>query len=325
VKQAARVKRKVSGTETLVGDVLDLRAFCLAADLRSLTAAAKTMGESKATLSRRIARLEQSLGVGLLQRSPRMVEPTEDGLAYRMRVGQVLELLGDANAEARHGQSSPIGTLRVTSPPEFNGILAPLMATFGQRYPHVVLDMVVTQHILELDADNIDIAVRVTFGLQDSALIAHQLLALRAIAVASPKYLGHARPPKQLDDLADHRLIYLEPQRTPRGLPFRRTDATGDVIWKKFEPATLSSDMNFVRDLALAGGGIAILPDVTVARELREGLLVRVLKNYALADATLQLFHRAGRFLPPKVRVFRDFMLDAFGAKGRRLNGRRPR
>ena len=316
------MKRDVSESETLVGDLMDLRAFCLTVDLRSLTLAAKALGESKATLSRRIARLEASLSAGLLRRSPRLVEPTEDGLAYRARVGRVLELLRDANSELQGGQSAPAGTLRVTSPPEFNGILAPLVASFGERHPRLRIDMVVTQHVLDLDAEHVDVALRVTFDLRDSPLVAHQLLPLRAIAVASPSYLRGREAPAHLEELADHRLVYLHAQHSRRGLSFLN-ERSGELTLVRHEPHALSSDMNFVRDLAVAGGGIAVLPDVTVTRELADGRLVRVVPGYALAGARLHLFHRAERFLPSKVRAFRDFLLDAFGAKGRRLNGTR--
>lgn len=317
------MKRDVSESETLVGDLMDLRAFCLTVDLRSLTLAAKALGESKATLSRRIARLEASLSAGLLRRSPRLVEPTEDGLAYRARVGRVLELLRDANSELQGGQSAPAGTLRVTSPPEFNGILAPLVASFGERHPRLRIDMVVTQHVLDLDAEHVDVALRVTFDLRDSPLVAHQLLPLRAIAVAAPSYLRGRTAPQRLEDLAEHRLVYLHAQHARRGGLSFRHERSGELSLVRHEPHALSSDMNFIRDLAVAGGGIAVLPDVTVTRELDDGRLVRVVPAYALAGARLHLFHRAERFLPSKVRAFRDFLLDAFGAKGRRLNGTR--
>src|SRR5512132_3991437 len=95
--------------EPLIGDVHDLRAFALAVDLRSFTATARLMGESKATVSRRIARLESALGVSLLRRTPRAVEPTDDGTAYRVRVAEILELLGSANAAARDAHAAPSG------------------------------------------------------------------------------------------------------------------------------------------------------------------------------------------------------------------------
>src|SRR5262245_41940859 len=105
-----RRKPDPSDYETRVSDLHDLRAFTRASELRSLTAAAKEVGESTATISRRITRLEKALGTALLRRSPRGIETTEEGAMYRLRVGAVLELLGDANAAAtRGGRATPSG------------------------------------------------------------------------------------------------------------------------------------------------------------------------------------------------------------------------
>ena len=128
----ARPKTSVVDHEARVGDLQDLRAFALASDLRSLGAVAKVTGESKATVSRRITRLEAALGVSLLVRSSRGVAPTENGAACRQRIGEVLELLGDANAAVVHGgQATPSGQVRVSTPPGFSNVLAPLFASNG--------------------------------------------------------------------------------------------------------------------------------------------------------------------------------------------------
>ena len=103
------MKSTVADYETLVDDVRDLRAFALTSDLKSLTAAARLMGESKATASRRITRLETVLGTALLRRSPRVIETTDEGAIYRARVAQILGLLGDANAVAKGARAVPSG------------------------------------------------------------------------------------------------------------------------------------------------------------------------------------------------------------------------
>jgi DNA-binding transcriptional LysR family regulator len=312
------MKRRVADSETLVGDLLDLRAFCLVADLRSVTSAAKIMGESKATVSRRITRLEQLLDVALLRRSPRLVEPTEDGLAYRARVGEVLELLGDANTTVRGARAVPSGHLRVTSPPEFNSLLAPLIAAFAERYPGVVVDLLVTEQVVDLEAEHVDMALRVATRLPDSQLIAHRLLDLVAIAVASPAYLERFRAPRRLEDLDDHRILQIGALRMTRTLPISRVDDTGSTIELRLRPAILASDMNFVKEAVLAGAGVAFLPTVVVDKELGDRRLVHVLKAYRASGAALHLLYQGGRFLAPKVRAFRDFVLESFTAPGLR-------
>ena len=172
--------------ETLVGDVHDLRAFALAVDLRSFTATARLMGESKATVSRRIARLESSLGVSLLRRTPRSVEPTDDGTAYRGRVAEILELLGTANAAVRKAHAAPSGQLRVTVPPGFDSGLAPLIAGFARKFPEVIVSVIISERFVDLEAEHIDVALRATTKLADSALVAHRLVEFEHILVAAP-------------------------------------------------------------------------------------------------------------------------------------------
>jgi len=302
--------------------VLDLRAFCLVADLRSLTAASQLLGESKATVSRRIARLEQSLDVSLLRRSPRLVEPTDDGVAYRQRVGQILELLGDANTAVRQSHAAPSGKLRVTAPPEFGSVLAPHIAAFNRHQPQVLLDLVIAQKVLDFEAEHLDMAFRVHAKLPDSPLIAHKLFDIEGAGVASPAYLEEMAAPRQPADLAKHRVVLMATDCSRHPLPFQRADGKGPITELRMQPCIAASDLNFVKELALAGSGIAFLPLLSVQRDLDEGRLVWVLKSYRLFGAALYLMHQGGRFLPPKVRAFRDFMLDAFAAKGRRINGR---
>ncbi|WP_394848982.1 LysR substrate-binding domain-containing protein [Pendulispora brunnea] len=302
--------------------MLDLRAFCLVADLRSLTAASQLLGESKATVSRRIARLEQSLDVSLLRRSPRLVEPTDDGVAYRQRVGQILELLGDANTAVRQSHAAPSGKLRVTAPPEFGSVLAPHIAAFNRRFPEVLLDLVIAQKLLDFESEHLDVAFRVHAKLPDSPLIAHKLFDIEGATVGSPAYFAEMPAPRQPADLTKHRVVLMQYECAQHPLPFQRADGKGPVTDIRLQPSIAASDMNFVKELALAGAGIAVLPINSVRRELEEGTLVWVLKSYRLFGAAIYLMHQGGRFLPPKVRAFRDFVLDAFAAKGRRVNGR---
>src|ERR1700722_13001781 len=132
---AQRMKQVPSGVELDRSQPVRAQraTFALASDLRSLTAIAKLMGESKATTSRRITRLEGALGVALLRRTPRAVETTDDGVLYRLRIAEVLELMGDANAAIRGARVAPAGQLRVTVPPGFGAVLAPVPARFFQR------------------------------------------------------------------------------------------------------------------------------------------------------------------------------------------------
>jgi DNA-binding transcriptional LysR family regulator len=189
---------------------------------------------------------------------------------------------------------------------------------FCERYPGVVVDLLVNDQVVDLEAEHVDVALRVATRLPDSQLIAHRLLDLVAIAVAAPAYLERFRAPRRLEDLDDQRIVQIGALRVTRALPISRVDGTGATIELRLRPAILASDMNFVKEAVLAGAGVAFLPTVVVDRELGERRLVHVLKAYRASGAALHLVHQGGRFLAPKVRAFRDFVLGSFTAPGLR-------
>jgi len=313
MQQVGDSQRIVTDSATLVPDLEDLRAFCLVVDLGSVTAAARLVRESKATVSRRITRLESALGVSLVERTPRLVQATEDGIAYRQRIGDVLDMLSAANDAARHATVTPTGRLRVTSGPEFNAVLAPLVVAFSAKYPDVRVEMLVTQAAVDLDREGVDIALRVAMQLADSALIAHKVMGLDLIVVAAPSYAKRVRSPA---DLARQKIAFLR-QSVPGGIPFRHR-TTGQIANVTVTPDFVANDMNFLIEIAASSGAVTFVPELAVRRELASGALVRLLADYQVAGASLWLLHRAHRFLPPKVRAFRDFLLDAFRTKPRR-------
>lgn len=313
MKQEREARRTVSESATLVDEVTDLRAFCLIVDLGSITRAARALRESKATVSRRLARIEAAVGVTLVERTTRAMRPTEDGVAYRERLGEVLELLAAANDAARHRAQAPSGVLRVTSGPEFNALLAPVVAAFSAKFPAVRVEMLVTQTALDLDAENVDVALRVSFQLPSSALIAHKVLPLDVAFAAAPSYLRTHGAVRTIDDLKKHRFVSLRSNAQP--VPLRHK-GTGELTTLTLEPSLVGTDMNFLVDLACAGAGIIVVPEVAIRPRLAIGTLVRLLPDYEMQGGpSLYLLHRGNRFLAPKVRAFREFVLDALRPK----------
>lgn len=308
MKQARESRRTVSESATIVGDLADLRAFCEIVDRGSITDAARALRESKATVSRRLARLEAAVGATLVARTTRQLRATEDGVAYRERLGEVLELLGAANDAARHRGQAPSGLLRVTSGPEFNALLAPIVTGFAARYPAVRVEMLITQASLDLDGEGVDVALRVSMQLPDSALIAHKILPLDVAVVASPAYVkahGAVRTP---EDLTRHRCLWL--RQGPQLVGFRHR-ASGELHTVPITPHLVATEMNFLVDAAACGGGIMVAPELAVRSRVASGELVRVLSAYDVGGPSLYLMHRASRFIAPKVRAFREFVLEA--------------
>jgi DNA-binding transcriptional LysR family regulator len=309
MKQLLLIKHAVAESATLVGDTRDLLAFCLAADHGSFTRAARELSESRATLSRRIARLESALGISLLERTPRAVRLTEDGQQYKGRITEVLELLGQANDAARGALSTPEGRLRVTWGPEFSSMLAPLVVAFSARYPRVSLDLVVTQAVVDLERERVDVALRVAAQLADSSLIARKVFDLELVVVAAPAFLKLHGRPKNPDELAAYPVICLRHLRDAV-LPFRER-ASGRKMEVRIPPSLVTTEMNCVVELARAGAGLGLVPRTSVLRELKTGALEQVLHPFELAGASLFLVHRSGKFLAPKVRVFNEFIADS--------------
>lgn len=312
-----RARRTFVDHEARVGDLHDLRAFALACDLRSLTAVASVTGESKATVSRRITRLEAALGVALLRRSPRGIAPTEEGATYRDRVAEVLELLADANAHAADGgKAAPSGQLRVSAPPGFTNILAPLYARFAEQYPEIVLVVHVSSRFVDLETEHFDVALRATWKLQDSSLVVVPVgdPESDAILLATPGYLAKHPAPRRPQDLASHRMIGVGDTGAPMALPLVRR---GEHLDLRLPVAIAGSDIGFCKEMVLQGAGITCLPRLSAQREIEEGKLVHLLKGWTWPNMSLYLLHRGGAFVPPKIRVFLDFMRDALRPRKR--------
>ena len=301
---------------TLVDDVRDLRAFALASDLGSLTAAAKVMRESKATVSRRISRLESVLGTELLRRSSRLVEATADGVGYRARVGTILELLGEANATTVHGgEAEPSGQLRVAAVPGLDAALAPVFLRFAEEHPRIILAVSLASRLVDLEAEHFDVALRASSALADSSLVAVRVgdAPLERILVASPSYLGSRPAPRRIHDLATHRFIGMGDTAASAAVTLVRR-ASDETVSLRLPVFFASSSISFTKELLVGGAGVAILPRPSVQRELDEGRLVHLFPGYVAPGPSLYLLHRGGRFLAPKVRVFVDFVRTALHA-----------
>jgi DNA-binding transcriptional LysR family regulator len=306
-----RMRARVADYETLVGDVRDLRAFALTCDLKSLTTAAQVMGESKATTSRRITRLETALGRALLRRSPRAIETTDEGAIYRARVAVVLELLGDANAVAQGARAVPSGQLRVSTPPGLCEALAPVLAQFSAAFPKVAVSVEVGARFVDIEAEQFDVALRAATKLADSSLVAHRVgtVELERIVVAAPSYLKAHPAPRRVEDLASHRILETLAREAAamHSVVFRLPGNDGHVT-TRFPVAMASTDIVLVRDIVVEGAGVGILPRMLVQRHIEDGRLVHLLPGLVAHGLNLYLLHRAGHFVPPKVRAFVDFV-----------------
>jgi DNA-binding transcriptional LysR family regulator len=291
-------------------DLEEVSAFLRVAETGSFTAAGRRLGLPKSTVSRRVARLEEKLGVQLLHRTTRSLALTEAGAVFHERAARALAGLEEATQAVRETQETPRGHLRITTPFDIAGpVLAPLVAGFVRRHPEVTLEVAMTDRMVDLVAENFDLALRGAASLPDSSLVARRLAAIEFQLLASPAYLKARGEPATPAELAERHDLLLMRVTNGRGkLRLRAPDGAEEV--HSVRVAVAANDFGFLRAAALAGLGVVVLPGTQAAAEVRAGRLVRVLPAYTAGEGGLFLVHPTARLLPAKARAFRDFLLE---------------
>ena len=271
----------------------------------SFAGAAKLLNMPAATVSTKMARLEQRLGVTLVQRSTRRLHVTDVGRTYYDHCAEGLRaiLAGQDILAARHG--GPAGVLRISSSTDgAQHVLPPLIDRFLAAYPNVAVDLQVTNRQVNLVAEGIDLALR-GGPMKDSPLQSRKFGTARLALFASKKYLEEHRSPKtpeelKVDAVMAHSRFYLQ------GVQMR-----SDSHSFKLAPASRAraDDMQTLMMFALQGMGIALLPDA--GKKAAEVLgLVKLLPNYAFESGNLYFVYPGGKFTPVNVRTFIDMALD---------------
>lgn len=298
----------VERSATLGGSLDDLRAFCAVVEFGTVTGAAREMGETKGSISRRLTRLERRLGTALLARTPRAVSATEEGVAFYAKAREALSLLADATEGARHSRSLPQGHLRVTAPLDLGvDVLPPLVVRFRALYPQITVELLLTDETLDLAANRIDLALRATDGaLPDMGYRASTVAGFRVGLFASPAYLSAHGTPATPQALADHDFVLGREQLGAATLAL--TDHRGRSVEVVVRPMVRTSDYASVHRLMLAGGGIGAVPDFVARSSLTAGALVPVLEDWTLVEGRLYAISLAGLEAPARVRVFREFV-----------------
>lgn len=285
----------------------DLKLFLRVVSAGNISQAGQTLGMSPAVASAHLNKLEDGLGVRLLNRTTRKVALTEEGVAFLPHAEDVLSSVEAARASVGAGESLPSGTLRVAAPASFGRMhIVPALADFLSEYPALTLDLRLSDSMIDLVEGGFDVAIR-NAPLKDSSLIARKLAGDRRILCASPAYLKRAGRPASLEALAEHACLTLSGLdswnfRTPRG----------DVLVKARGPLRTDNG-EAMRDACVAGLGIAINSLWSVYRELEAGTLVPVLPEHTLAaEAAIWAVYPSSRLLAPKVRAFIDFFVTRF-------------
>ena len=290
----------------------NMQVFVRVVELGSLSAAGRHLRLSPAVVSHRLQQLENHLGVRLLNRTTRQVQPTEQGSAYYEACQEVIAALAHAESVVAESGGTPRGNLRVTAPLGFGRrILAPLIPEFLRRYPQLDVRLRLSDHLLDLVKEGVDVAVRVAV-LRDSSFVMHKVADCRRVLCAAPAYLERHGLPRLPDDLFQHNCLLL---RFPGSQQFTWTLNGPDGPVKLALAGRLDADDGDVlTGWAVAGQGIVMKPAFEVAEHLRTGALVLVLEDFPPEPATLAVLYPSRQLLPAKVRAFVDFTVPRLRA-----------
>ncbi|MFP2929197.1 LysR family transcriptional regulator [Pyxidicoccus sp. 3LG] len=287
----------------------NIDAFVRAVEDGDFTRAARRLNITASAVSRRIARLEEELGVRLFQRTTRALRLTDDGRDFYARCQRILRELGEAKESLSRSRSRPTGRLRVEAPQVIGQlVLAPALPRFLEKYPGVELHLTLRDEVVDPITEGADVLIRMG-PLADSRLMARKLAMARLVACAAPAYLERHGTPRTPEDLARHQCLGFLRQGIPTAWLFKEGRGTVEL---ESHAAFHVNHGATLRDAAVMGLGIAWLMDFMVARELASGALVTVLDAHAVEERPIHALYPANRHLPSRVRVFLDFVTTLF-------------
>lgn len=257
----------------------EAEAFLTVADRGGFGAAARELGVTQSTVSRRIASLELRIGKRLVERTTRRVGLTEAGLAFAADLRDVLTRLAEAEGRVQSEGGEPEGLLRITMPTAYGRTtIVPRLAALARRHRRLRLELDLSDRYVDILEEGFDVAIRIAEPTQ-SGLVAACIDRFTLHICAAPRYLAQHAPVASPQDLADHSCIV---QRTYAPRTNWRLEWSGKPVEIEIMPRIIASDMMAVRSLTLDGAGIAVLPSYLARGDLASGELIEVLTDAGL-------------------------------------------
>jgi DNA-binding transcriptional LysR family regulator len=286
-------------------DLNSLMIFAKVVEMKSFSEAARRLKMPTSTVSRRVADLEQQLGVRLIERSTRSLRLTDVGSEVFEQAKHSSEISEAVDNIASNHLSTVSGELRLASPPSISDcFLAPLIGAFQTSYPNVRIQVFITDRIVDQIVDGVDLAFRVAPQLKDSSLVARKILTYRHQLVASPTYLAGRKLPQKPQDLLQHRLLAFSFWKPLNVWTFVNEKKRETL---RFHPHLSMNDYAGLAAALLAGTGIGDLPPLVQPELLREGKLIEVMPKWHFSIFHLWIVHLGNRYLTRPVRVFKEF------------------
>ncbi|PDT33142.1 LysR family transcriptional regulator [Rhizobium sp. M10] len=292
----------------------DILIFMAVVDAGSFIAGGQAMGLSRSAAGKAVIRLEDRLGTRLLNRTTRRLSLTDEGRVFYQHGLEVLASVDEAEASVAGQSAAPRGVLRFTVPDAFGRLVVlPIVEKYLLAWPDIQVEVNFTDRKTDIVEEGFDLAIRIgtTPSASDTRLVSRVIAADRPRLCASPSYLADRGEPRDIDDLAAHDCLVFSSRDQRQGWRFRGEGGA----WVKAQGRSrlrLDSD-EAIRDAAVAGLGIALLPDFLVASDLAAGRLRQVLPELETDDAKIVTLYPDKRLLEPRVRRFIDLMTKELG------------
>lgn len=288
----------------------EMEVFAAVVESGGFSAAARLLGLSKSAISKQVGRLEDRLGVRLLNRTTRRLSLTEAGSTFHAACRRVLDEAEAAEQAVSDLAAAPRGLLKLNAPMSFGFLhLGAAIPAFHQRYPQIRVDAAMNDRFVDLVEEGYDVAIRIG-ALSDSSLIARRLAPSRTVLCASPDYLVRRGRPEQPRDLAGHDCLLYTNCANPREWIL---DGAGGRQAVAVDGPLLANNGDVLCAAAVAGMGITRLPTFIVGPQLRDGRLEVILPDHPVPEEAIHAVYPHSRNLSPKVRVFIDFLTERFG------------
>lgn len=290
----------------------EMSVFAAVVQAGSFVRAAQALDMSKPAVSRHLAELETRLGVRLLHRTTRRLSLTEEGEVFYARSRELLDELDEAEAEITSRTGKASGQLKVSAPVSFGLLhLAPLWAAFMARHPDVVLDVTLSDRMVDLVEEGFDVAVRIA-RLPSSSLVARKLSSSRLVLCATPRYLKAHGTPRSPADLAKHTVFAYSLLASGESWEF---DGPDGHVAVKVAPRMRTNSGDTCRAVALQHLGIIIQPSFLIGDDLRSGALVEVMPEYRPLEFGIYAVYPSRRHVLPKVRLLVDHLVAGLKKK----------
>jgi DNA-binding transcriptional LysR family regulator len=289
-------------------DVNDILIFARVAQAGSFSKAAKNLGMPVSTVSRRVAELESQLGVPLLIRTTRSLKITDVGKTYLEHGQAIATELEKAQAFATNLQSIPQGKLKITATTDFGGhFLGQIVCEYMKANPRVQVEVVLTERVVDLIEEGFDLAIRIG-ELDDSTQLARKIGSMDLQLYASPLFIKRKGEPKNCQDLSNYECIIFTEQESPE---LWQLEGRKGKMAVRVKGRASSNNMALIRDLAIAGEGIALMPHFLCAEEVKAGRLQIVLKDWVHVSGPIHVVYPGQRFMLPKVRAFIEHLMKS--------------